>query len=259
MSVCLCNPYLGVLMDHADNHLIKNFFTGSDHLGVQVRGGANGVLETLEHHPHFWGALMPEAWNMPSFAASGERLAAVATVLELAGCRNEDLRLAGYSNLRNGFILRGLGPKKPCSVRMRVVTADTTRRDGDAFRIGPDVQSAEIVGGQAITGEYDAWAVTVQKGFAGRATFHACIFRNMLVRQQGSGELVVQSSNIFWRPSKLLLESGSLRLENCISSFDTVKVAKEGRLSSLGNFDQTGELLGPAGGNSPSLHNVDAR
>jgi hypothetical protein len=240
MMCDLVNPFVGVEMRHANNHLIKNIYCGTDNVGVRIVGGIGGEIEGFEDHAQFWVANLPPVWNMPKGDAPAA-LAKTCTSLELQGCSGELVQMCGQWSTHRGIVVSGLSKTEQADVTLRVDSLDSVYDDN--LRIEGNTNRVVAIGLQSITQGEPACTVRTTPDFDGQVTLCAALLRDMLIDQEGPGAVNIESANIFFQqPSKVICNSGSVTIKASLSVANQFDIAPNGVLNALDNIDYSGAL-----------------
>jgi len=241
MNTDLIDPYVGIEMKNANDYLIKDIYSGTDHLLVRVVGGTGGAIENVAAHGQFLGAFIPPSWKMPDFGKdhTGEQLFKTCTVVEIDAATDQLIQACGQFSVQNGFVLRGGSDGKPVSATIRLSSCDSVRDDG--IRLEGNAH-ALVIGYQDITSWRNAKALTTTADFTGNALCSGDLFRNLWLNCAGTGRVEIRGAVINWVPCKIQADGGEVIVQASLSEINAVLVAPAATFRADGNIDQKGAL-----------------
>lgn len=255
MYTDLCNPCLGLVFENADRHLVKFCRTGTDHLGLRVIGGKDGLVWGFAHHSQYWTLNVPADWGMPSYVKESPWHYTIncADGMELLGCRNETIYGFGTWETRNMFRMGGGSDGQEADARMFISSADGA--GGMAIRLLAGARRLETFGMHVFRGatskmKQQQISLQTDRGFDGTAVLTGNLYRNADIRLKGPGAVAMNSSVFFWSPAELTVERGTMTLENAFADISAVTLSRGGRLAAAGVMDRQDAIEGAADADS---------
>lgn len=234
----LIDPFLAIKMDHVDDYLIKDIYTGTDHLGVQVVGGKGGIIENFAAHGQFLAAGIPHTWGMPKYPSTIAQLQKTTTAIQIEGATDQLVQACGQYGLRNGYIVQGGPDGKPCTVLFRLVTDDSVT--GDGLRLEGNARIVAI-GYENLT-TYLAKSLVTTPSFSGDALLAGDILRTMILSCAGTGRTEVRGATILWVPGKVYVDGGRVFVRASLSNITNVTVAPDAAFRAEANIDERNAL-----------------
>ncbi len=243
MYTALCNPHLGMVFENADRHLVKFCRTGTDHLGLRVTGGKDGLIWGFAHHSQYWTLNVPADWDMPSYVDESPWHYTIncADGMELLGCRNETIYGFGTWETRNMFRMGGGPGGQKADARMFICSGDGA--GGIAIRLLAGAKRLETYGVHVFRGatskmKQQQISLQTDEGFDGEAVLTGNLFRNADIRLKGPGAVTMNSSLFFWSPAELTIERGTMSVENAFADISAVTVSEGGSLIARAVMDR---------------------
>ena len=234
----LVDPYVGIEMRNVNSYLIKDIITGSDHLGARIVGGSGGVIENFAAHGQYLGVYTLASWGMPSFQDSTTQLAKTTTAIEIDGATDLLVQACGQFGIRNGYIVRGAGQGKPCSVTFRLLTCDTVT--GDGIRLEGNSHIV-VIGYQNLT-TWKSVTIRTTSDYTGDSLLSGGMLRNLWMECAGPGRIEIRGATIPWVPAKVLEDAGNVLVCASLSEIDTLRVAPGAKFQALANVDERNAL-----------------
>jgi len=186
-GVDLVDPYVGIEMHNASHYLIKDIYTGSDHLGVRILGGSGGVIENVAAHAQFLVCNIPRSWHMVDHGAAMQ-LDKSCTAIQIDGATDQLVQACGQFMVQNGFVVRGGPDGQPSSVTFRLVSCDSVAIDGMRLESNSRVTS---IGYQSLASGPDCRAITTTATYTASALYSGNLFRQAWLECAGAGRVEI--------------------------------------------------------------------